>query len=79
MWENSYLPGVGPTPEGQISIDVFQKTTGILQELEKAHIYIEQLHNDFKARAAEKDAEIASLRQRLARLEAQVAAPGASD
>ena len=44
MWENSYLPAVGATPEGQTSIDVFKKTTGILQELEKAHIYIEQLH-----------------------------------
>lgn len=44
MYANSYLPGVGPTPEGQTTIDVFQKVTGILQELEKAHIYIDQLH-----------------------------------
>ena len=44
MFKNSYLPGVGPTPEGETTIDVFQKITGILQELEKAHIYIDQLH-----------------------------------
>ncbi len=50
MWKNSYLPGVGPTQEGPTSINVFEKTTGILQELEKAHIYIEQLHNIVKGR-----------------------------
>lgn len=44
MWSQSYLPAVGPTAEGETSIDVFQKVTGILQELEKAHIYIDQLH-----------------------------------
>ncbi len=44
MWRNSYLPGVGPTQEGKVTIDMFKKTAGILQELEKAHIYIEQLH-----------------------------------
>ncbi len=48
MWRHSYLPGVGPTQEGPTSIDVFEKTTGILQELEKAHIYIEQLNHSVK-------------------------------
>lgn len=38
MWENSYLPAVGPTPDGPTAINVFRKTTGILNELEKAHI-----------------------------------------
>jgi len=44
MWENGFLPGVGPTAEGKTKIRVFEKTAGILNELEKAHIYIEQLH-----------------------------------
>ncbi|MGA7614684.1 MAG: hypothetical protein WBX15_05820 [Thermoanaerobaculia bacterium] len=46
MWKNSYLPGVGPTPEGKGHFNVFQKTTGMLQELEKAHIYIAQLYEE---------------------------------
>ncbi len=43
MWDNSHLRGVGPTPEGQ-PMNVTAKTEGILNELEKAHIYIERLH-----------------------------------
>ena len=45
MWENGFLPAVGPTAEGKTKISVFEKTTGMLNELEKAHVYIEQLHN----------------------------------
>lgn len=48
MWENSYLWGVGPTPEGA-PINLSKKTTGILHELEKAHIYIEQLNTRLKS------------------------------
>lgn len=47
MWENKYLWGVGPTPEGE-PFNLSRKTTGMLHELEKAHIYIEQLHNRLK-------------------------------
>ncbi|MEE8524807.1 MAG: hypothetical protein V3T72_12805 [Thermoanaerobaculia bacterium] len=43
MWQNSHLQGVGPTPEGS-PMNMTRKTEGILNELEKAHIYIEQLH-----------------------------------
>ena len=43
MWTNRHLPGVGPTPEDQ-PMNLSKKTGGILNELEKAHIYIEQLH-----------------------------------
>ncbi|PWE18731.1 hypothetical protein DDZ18_03825 [Marinicauda salina] len=52
MWENSYLPGVGPTPEGA-PINLGQKVTGVLHELEVAHIYIEQLNNRVNALEAE--------------------------
>jgi hypothetical protein len=58
MWENSYLPAVGPTAEGKTRISVFDKTTGMLNELEKAHIYIDQLN-----------AMILELRDRLENLE----------
>ena len=43
MWANSYLPAVGPTIENA-PINLSEKTGGMLNELEKAHIYIEQLH-----------------------------------
>lgn len=43
MWEKSYLPAVGPTEENA-PFNVTEKTTGMLNELEHAHIYIEQLH-----------------------------------
>ncbi len=57
MWENSHLWGVGPTPDGA-PLNLSKKTTGILHELEKAHIYIEQLHRRLEKleRAAERDA-----------------------
>ena len=42
MWENGYLPAVGPTPEsGQYAIT--SMLHGILNELEHAHIYISEL------------------------------------
>ncbi|MGV6811854.1 MAG: hypothetical protein ACWA47_06380 [Brevirhabdus sp.] len=43
MWANSYLPNIGPTPE-QGRYDVTDKMLRMLSELEKAHIYIGQLH-----------------------------------
>jgi hypothetical protein len=67
MWENRHLQGVGPTPEGT-PINVTEKTEGILNELEKAHIYIEQLNSDRQR----KDAVIEDLTARLARLEAML-------
>jgi len=43
MWANSYLPAVGPTKENA-PFNLSEKTGGMLNELEKAHIFIEQLH-----------------------------------
>jgi hypothetical protein len=48
MWRDSYLPTVGPTIEGQ-PINLSDKTERMLNELEKAHIYIDQLHQRLKA------------------------------
>ncbi|MBE9548553.1 MAG: hypothetical protein IMF09_04025 [Proteobacteria bacterium] len=43
MWANSYLPAVGPTVENE-PFNLSEKTGSMLNELEKAHVYIEQLH-----------------------------------
>ena len=43
MWDNQYLPAVGPTGPGQ-PLNVTTKMLRMLNELEHAHIYIEQLH-----------------------------------
>jgi len=43
MWDNGYLPAVGATLQGE-PINLASKMTGILNELEHAHIYIEQLN-----------------------------------
>ncbi len=56
MWENKHLPAVGPTYAG-MQLNVNRKLTGMLNELEHAHIYIEQLNAYIKAQ----DARIASL------------------
>jgi hypothetical protein len=42
MWANRYLPAVGPTKEN-VPINLSKKMGGMLNELETAHIYIEQL------------------------------------
>jgi hypothetical protein len=75
MWENRHLPGVGPTPEDQ-PMNLSKKTGGILNELEKAHIFIEQLHStvqELKTTIGEKDQALAGLQERLTSLEAALA------
>ena len=68
MWENSYLPAVGPTVR-DAPINLTRKTTGILHELEKAHIYIEQLHD----RLENKDEMLANVLERLSQVEQAIA------
>jgi hypothetical protein len=51
MWENKHLkalPGASRDENGREIIEVGAQTRGTLEELEKAHIYIEQLHNRLK-------------------------------
>jgi len=43
MWKSGHLPAVGPTPENS-PINLTDKLERMLNELEKAHIYIAQLH-----------------------------------
>ncbi len=47
MWENKHLPSVGPTEESG-PMNLSKKVGGMLNELEKAHIYIEQLHKELE-------------------------------
>jgi hypothetical protein len=75
MFTNRYLPAVGPTPDHGNRFNLSQKTTGMLNELEKAHIYIAQLNDRLKS----KETTVEELRQmnqelasRLAALEAAV-------
>ena len=66
MWENGHLPAVGPTlPHAPMNVS--EKMGGILNELEHAHIYIEELH-----------ATTAAQEDRLARQAEQLAAQGAA-
>ena len=70
MWENKYLPQIGPTPEGKrISMSLQKRHYGMLNELEKAHIYIEQLHNRLQEETEERE----DLTERLAAIEAALA------
>ena len=67
MWENQYLPAVGPTLPNQ-PVNVTAKMLTMLNELEHAHIYIEQLHTSFTTAEAEIDQmsiRIEQLEQRL--------------
>lgn len=57
MWANRHLPAVGPTAEAG-PMNLSDKVGGILNELEKAHIYIDQLNRrvaELEASAAVRD------------------------
>jgi hypothetical protein len=55
MWTNSYLPAIGPTPEDG-PFNLTKKVGGMLNELEKAHIYIDQLNQRLVAKENELEA-----------------------
>jgi hypothetical protein len=45
MWQRKHLPALSAAgPDGTGSVDLVSHQMGILEELEKAHIYIQQLH-----------------------------------
>jgi flagellar capping protein FliD len=71
MWTRGHLPAVGPMAENQ-PFNLTETTGGMLNELEKAHLYIEQLHTrirDLEQSLEDKDQQLAA---RLARIEAQL-------
>ncbi|MFZ5964899.1 hypothetical protein ACOXXX_18295 [Thalassococcus sp. BH17M4-6] len=69
MRDLKHLPNVGPTPENG-PFNITAMTGGMLNELEKAHLYIAQLDDENTALRGEVD----SLRAELAGLTAAVAA-----
>ncbi len=53
MWTNRHLPSVPAAgPENIGPVNVLELQMGILEELEKAHIYIEQLNTEMKSMRA---------------------------
>jgi len=72
MWQNKHLPAIPKMDvdeNGRQIIEVGAHRKGIVEELEKAHIYIDQLHQRIRT-LEEKDAETAA---RLAAMESLVA------
>ncbi len=66
MWQEKHLPSLPKAPEGlQGPVNLVSHQMGILEELEKAHIYIGQLNDGLK----QKDSRIDELTQRLEKLE----------
>ncbi|MCF6224854.1 MAG: hypothetical protein L3J22_00925 [Xanthomonadales bacterium] len=50
MWQNKHLPSLPKAPKGlRGPVNLVGHQMGILEELEKAHIYIEQLHKNSEA------------------------------
>ena len=68
MWKNRHLPAVGPgeyDENGLARFEFGKSHVGLLEELEKAHIYIDQLHN----RLQDQESAITTLEKRLEDLE----------
>ncbi|UCG58671.1 MAG: hypothetical protein JSU70_03990 [Phycisphaerales bacterium] len=74
MWTNKHLkaiPKAATDESGRQKIEVGAHRKGIVEELEKAHIYIEQLHERIKT-LEEDNGEIARLRGRVSDLTARL-------
>lgn len=68
MWTNAHLPKVGAATvgeDGQPRLDIGKKTLGMLEELEIAHIYIDELNKKISGQ----NETIDSLSKRLEELE----------
>ena len=86
MWKNKHLPAIPKREVGEDGnelVEIGGHRKGIVEELEKAHIYIEQLHRQLQQleeQAEAKESEIAELKgevdriDRLERLVEQLAA-----
>jgi|GEM_PF-724508 len=75
MWAEKHLPAIGAgtyQEDGRSTVDLVGHQFGIVEELEKAHIYIEQLHETVRGledELVQRDSRLALLEERLARLE----------
>lgn len=72
MWANSYLPAVGPTVENE-PFNLSEKTGGMLNELEKAHVYIEQLNKALIAQNQQLNHKLVDQNQQIAALRTEQA------
>ena len=54
MWDQKFLPAVGPTTN-QTTFNLTHKVTGVINELEHAHIFIQQLNDRIKVLEAALD------------------------
>ena len=81
MWNNRHLPAVGARQvdeNGREVVEIGARMRGMLEEIEKAHIYISTLNEsitDKDARLAKLERQNAELTERLARIEALISAP----
>ena len=90
MWKNKHLPAVGSGVNGEngkAMINVANRSQGVLEELEKAHLYIEQLHkrinnekesrldvnNKQQQNIDQQAEEITNLKAQLTKMETQLA------
>lgn len=69
MWRNRHLPAVGATAERAARFNVTEKVGGMLNELEKAHIYIERLNQNLRDKDEKIEAILAENEDLAARLE----------
>jgi hypothetical protein len=69
MWSAGFLPAIGSTVANE-PINMTEKMGGVLNELEKAHIYIEQLHQELAQQKEIFHQELAQQKEQLQRLEA---------
>ena len=67
MWANKHLPAIGPTVPSK-PVNLTDQYGNLLNELEKAHIYIAQL-NERNQTLQEKVSQLKTHESRLARLE----------
>ena len=75
MWREKHLPAVPAArvdAEGKGVVNLVARSQGMLEELEKGHIYVEQLHHRLAAKEGEL-ARLATVFDRLSRLERALA------
>ena len=74
MWRNKHLPAIPKAQvdeNGQEIIEVGAHRRGIVEELEKAHIYIEQLHkhiNELQEQNDKMEARLTAMESAMAKL-----------
>lgn len=69
MFNNKHLPSVKAAPDPDAQLNLVDQQLGMLEELEKAHIYISLLHNRIKSLEHENSQMVASMDARLQKLE----------